>query len=80
MTLRKRTWLTPLTQVIKLKNISFTVPIRGNNNEGVETLDNSKVSFRLWAHAIAKLNPEKKLPAKRLDTEHKVKTRLSFLT
>ncbi len=54
-----RYWLNPLTQVIKLKTISFTVPIRGNNDEGVEALDNSKVSFRLWAHAVAKLNPEK---------------------
>ena len=54
-----RYWLNSLTQVIKLKTISFTVPIRGINDEGVEALDNSKVSFRLWAHAVAKLNPEK---------------------
>jgi uncharacterized membrane protein YqiK len=54
-----RYWLNALTQVIKLKTISFTVPIRGINDEGVEALDNSKVSFRLWAHAVAKLNPEK---------------------
>jgi uncharacterized membrane protein YqiK len=52
-------WLNPLTQVIKLKTISFTVPIRGYNEEGVQALDNSKVSFQLWAHAVAKLNPEK---------------------
>ena len=52
-------WLNGLTQVIKLKTISFTVPIRGFNDEGVEALDNSKVSFRLWAHAVAKLNPDK---------------------
>ncbi len=52
-------WLNPLTQVIKLKTISFTVPIRGHNDDGVHALDNSKVSFRLWAHAVAKLNPEK---------------------
>ncbi|HFQ95311.1 MAG TPA: hypothetical protein ENK30_01940 [Anaerolineae bacterium] len=52
-------WLNPLTQVIKLKTISFTVPIRGVNDEGVEALDRSKVSFRLWAHAVAKLNPAK---------------------
>lgn len=54
-----RYWLNALTQVIKLKTISFTVPLRGYNDEGVEALDNSKVSFRLWAHAVAKLNPEK---------------------
>jgi hypothetical protein len=54
-----RYWLNSLTQVIKLKTISFTVPIRGINDEGVEALDNSKVSFRLWAHAVAKLNPDK---------------------
>lgn len=54
-----RYWLNGLTQVIKLKTVSFTVPIRGLNDNGVEALDNSKVSFRLWAHAVAKLNPEK---------------------
>jgi len=54
-----RYWLNGLTQVIKLKTVSFTVPIRGINDEGVEALDNSKVSFKLWAHAVAKLNPEK---------------------
>jgi len=54
-----RYWLNGLTQVIKLKTVSFTVPIRGNNDEGVEALDNSKVSFKLWAHAVAKLNPDK---------------------
>ena len=54
-----RYWLNSLTQVIKLKTISFTVTIHGGANEGVEALDNSKVSFRLWAHAVAKLNPEK---------------------
>ncbi|MEZ4681227.1 MAG: SPFH domain-containing protein [Caldilineaceae bacterium] len=52
-------WLNPLTRVIKLKTISFTVPIRGYHDDGVQALDNSKVSFRLWAHAVAKLNPEK---------------------
>ena len=52
-------WLNKHTQVIKLKTISFTVPIRGANEEGVHALDNSKVSFRLWAHAVAKLNPDK---------------------
>ncbi|MCA9920974.1 MAG: hypothetical protein KC421_01310 [Anaerolineales bacterium] len=54
-----RYWLNGLTQVIKLKTISFTVAIHGNANEGVDALDSSKVSFRLWAHAVAKLNPEK---------------------
>jgi hypothetical protein len=54
-----RYWLNGLTQVIKLKTVSFTVPIRGVNDQGVEALDNSKVSFKLWAHAVAKLNPEK---------------------
>ena len=52
-------WLNSHTQVIKLKTISFTVPIRGNRDEGVEALDKNKVSFRLWAHAVAKLNPDK---------------------
>ena len=52
-------WLNRLTQVIKLKTISFTVPIRGVNDEGVPALDSSKVSFLLWAHAVAKLNPDK---------------------
>ncbi len=52
-------WLNPLTQVIKLKTISFTVPIRGYSDAGVQALDNSKVSVLLWAHAVAKLNPEK---------------------
>jgi len=54
-----RYWLNGLTQVIKLKTVSFTVPIRGINDAGVEALDNSKVSFKLWAHAVAKLNPDK---------------------
>jgi hypothetical protein len=54
-----RYWLNRLTQVIKLKTISFTVPIRGFNDEGVAALDDSKVSFHLWAHAVAKLNPDK---------------------
>ena len=53
-----RYWLNSATQVIKLKTISFTVPIRGFNNDGVEALDKNKVSFRLWAHAVAKLNPD----------------------
>ncbi len=52
-------WLNRLTQVIKLKTISFTVLIRGVNDEGVPALDSSKVSFNLWAHAVAKLNPDK---------------------
>ncbi len=52
-------WLNRLTQVIKLKTISFTVPIRGADDDGVHALDSSKVSFKLWAHAVAKLNPDK---------------------
>lgn len=52
-------WLNRLTQVIKLKTISFTVPIRGTGDTGVPALDSSKVSFLLWAHAVAKLNPDK---------------------
>lgn len=52
-------WLNRLSQVIKLKTISFTVPLRGDNDAGIEVLDSSKVSFKLWAHAVAKLNPEK---------------------
>jgi len=52
-------WLNRLSQVIKLKTISFTVPIRGVDDEGVPALDSSKVSFNLWAHAVAKLNPDK---------------------
>lgn len=51
-------WLNTHTQVIKLKTISFTVPIRGANDKGVHALDKNKVSFRLWAHAVAKLNPD----------------------
>ncbi len=54
-----RYWLNGLTQVIKLKTVSFTVAITGTSNQGVAALDSSKVSFRLWAHAVAKLNPEK---------------------
>ena len=54
-----RYWLNSLTQVIKLKTISFTVAITGINNRGVSALDSNKVSFQLWAHAVAKLNPEK---------------------
>ncbi|KAA3664614.1 MAG: hypothetical protein DWQ04_04835 [Chloroflexi bacterium] len=53
-----RYWLNKLTQVIKLKTISFTVAIHGHANQGVDALDSSKVSFRLWAHAVAKLNPD----------------------
>ena len=52
-------WLNTLTQVIKLKTISFTVTIRGMGGAGVPALDSSKVSFLLWAHAVAKLNPDK---------------------
>lgn len=52
-------WLNPLTEVIKLKTISFTVPLLGGQAQGIEALDSSKVSFKLWAHAVAKLNPDK---------------------
>ena len=52
-------WLNRLTQVIKLKTISFTVPLLGPVGEGIEALDSNKVSFRLWAHAVAQLNPQK---------------------
>ena len=54
-----RYWLNGLTQVIKLKTVSFTVAITGMRNGGVSALDSNKVSFQLWAHAVAKLNPEK---------------------
>jgi hypothetical protein len=72
-----RYWLNGLTQVIKLKTISFTVPLRGVSDEGIEALDRSKVSFRLWAHAVAKLNPDKaEIAAQRvgLDTTGLVST------
>ncbi|MEM9777434.1 MAG: SPFH domain-containing protein [Chloroflexota bacterium] len=52
-------WLNRLTQVIKLKTISFTVPLTGPTGNGIEALDSNKVSFRLWAHAVAQLNPQK---------------------
>ena len=70
-------WLNSLTQVIKLKTISFTVPIRGVNDEGVEALDKNNISFRLWAHAVAKLDPNQaELAAQRvgLDTTSLFKT------
>ncbi len=51
-------WLNNLTQVVKLKTISFNVPLHGSENQGIETFDSSKISFRLHAHAVAKLNPE----------------------
>ena len=54
-----RYWLNALTQVIKLKTISFTVALNGPNNQGIDALDSSKVSFYIWAHAVAKLNPAK---------------------
>lgn len=52
-------WLNRLTQVIKLKTISFTVPLTGISGSGIEALDSNKVSFFLWAHAVAQLNPQK---------------------
>lgn len=72
-----RYWLNALTQVIKLKTISFTVSIRGASDQGVETLDSSRVSFKLWAHAVAKLNPDRaEVAAQRvgLDTTSLIKT------
>jgi len=50
--------LNNLTQVVKLKTVSFTVPLRGQGDGGIEALDKNNVKFRLWAHAVAKLNPE----------------------
>ena len=70
-------WLNSHTQVIKLKTISFTVPVHGLNNSGVHALDSSKVSFRLWAHAVAKLNPQKAETAAQrvgLDTSGLIRT------
>lgn len=72
-----RYWLNAHTQVIKLKTISFNVPLRGAGNEGIAALDSSKVSFQLWAHAVAKLNPDKaEVAAQRvgLDTSGLVST------
>ena len=72
-----RYWLNAYTQVIKLKTISFNVPLRGAGNEGIAALDSSKVSFQLWAHAVAKLNPDKaEVAAQRvgLDTSGLVST------
>jgi len=54
-----RYWLNAHTRVIKLKTVSFTVALHGFGSNGVQALDSSKVSFQLWAHAVAKLNPEK---------------------
>ncbi len=63
-------WLNHSTQVIKLKTISFTVPIVGPGGNGVEVLDKNKVSFRLWGHAIAKLNPaQAKIAAQRIGSD-----------
>lgn len=70
-------WLNPRTKVIKLKTISFTVPLVGHNNEGIEALDSNKVSFKLWAHAVAQLNPLKaEVAARRIgqDTQGLVRT------
>ena len=36
-------WLNRLTQVIKLKTISFTVPLLGPLGDGIEALDSNKV-------------------------------------
>lgn len=42
-----RYWLNTHTEVIKLKTISFTVPIHGHNNLGVEALDIRRHEMRL---------------------------------
>ncbi len=70
-------WLNSLTEVIKLKTISFTVPLLGVLKDGIEALDSSKVSFRLWAHAVAKLDPQKaEIAAQRVgkDTQSLIST------
>lgn len=70
-------WLNTRTKVIKLKTISFTVPLHGFDGMGIEALDANKVSFRLWAHAVAQLNPSRAdVAARRIgqDTEGLVRT------
>ena len=70
-------WLNPRSKVIKLKTISFTVPLLGPNNDGIEALDTNKVSFRIWAHAVAQLDPHKaEVAARRIgqDTEGLLRT------
>ena len=72
-----RYWLNPRTQVIKLKTISFTVPLSGSDGRGINALDNKNVSFKLWAHAVAQLNPEKaEVAARRIgqDTQGLLRT------
>ncbi len=72
-----RYWLNPRTQVIKLKTISFTVPLVGSLGQGVDALDSQNVSFKVWAHAVAQLNPEKaEIAARRIgqDTQGLLRT------
>ncbi|PIZ48061.1 hypothetical protein COY32_00715 [candidate division WWE3 bacterium CG_4_10_14_0_2_um_filter_41_14] len=51
-------WLNPLTSVVKLKTVSFIVRVVGDNSQGVNALDMDKVPFLVWAHVVAKLNPD----------------------
>ena len=74
---KSRYWLNPRTQVIKLKTISFTVPLTGHTDTGIDALDSNNVSFKLWAHAVAQLNPEKaEIAARRIgqDTQGLLRT------
>lgn len=68
--------LNPRTQVIKLKTISFTAPLTAAGG-GIDALDSQNVSFKLWAHAVAQLNPEKaEIAARRIgqDTQGLLRT------
>lgn len=48
-------WLNGLTQVVKLKTISFTVNLHGTEGRGIKALDQDNVPFTLKAHAVASL-------------------------
>ena len=48
-------WLNSLTQVVKLKTISFTVNLHGADGQGIKALDQDNVPFTLKAHAVASL-------------------------
>ncbi len=48
-------WLNSLTQVVKLKTISFTVNLHGVDGLGIKALDEANVPFTLKAHAVASL-------------------------
>ena len=70
-------WLNPRTKVIKLKTISFTVRLHGPTGQGISALDSNNVSFTLWAHAVAQLDPKRAdVAARRIgqDTEGLVRT------